>query len=135
VSHEVMIAPEAPDRTSVMEDAGYEFPRIPPSKLFGKSEWVPNHGYESGQDGSKESRSADSWRQRSALETPSAIYQTFSPGTSVNKAKRRAETVGRLCENVRAQEAPPEEKGSADGAEPSQRSIPLLDLSGDGYPP
>jgi hypothetical protein len=36
-----------------------------------------------------------------------------------------------LRENVRAQEAPPEEKGSADGAEPSQRSIPLLDLSGD----
>jgi hypothetical protein len=27
-------------------------------KLFGKSEWVPNWGYESGQDGSKESRSA-----------------------------------------------------------------------------
>jgi hypothetical protein len=53
VSHEVMIAPEAPDRTSVMEDAGYEFPRIPPSKLFGKSEWVPNRGYESGQDGSR----------------------------------------------------------------------------------
>jgi hypothetical protein len=31
---------------------------------------------------------------------------------------------------VRAQEAP-EEKGSAPSPEPSQRSIPLLDLSGD----
>jgi hypothetical protein len=47
-------------------------------KLFGKSEWVPNRGYESGQDGSKESRSADFWRQRCALETPSAIFQTVS---------------------------------------------------------
>jgi hypothetical protein len=28
-------------------------------KLFGNSEWVPNRGSESGQDGSKESRSAD----------------------------------------------------------------------------
>jgi hypothetical protein len=36
-------------------------------KLFGKSEWVPNRGYESGQDGSKESRSTDSWRQGCAL--------------------------------------------------------------------
>jgi hypothetical protein len=55
-------------------------------------------------------------------------------GTSVNKAKRRADSVGRLCENVCAQEAPPEEKGSADGAEPLHRLIPP-DLSGDGYPP
>src|ERR687897_3704827 len=47
-------------------------------KLFGNSEWVPNRGYESGQKGSKECRSAASWRQRSALETPSAIFQTVS---------------------------------------------------------
>ena len=49
-------------------------------KLFGNSEWVPNRGYESGQDGSKESLSADSWHQRSALERPSAIFQTVSEG-------------------------------------------------------
>jgi hypothetical protein len=49
----------------------------------------------------------------------------------LQNTRRSADTVGRLRENVRAQEAPPEEKGSADGAEPSQRSISLLDLSGD----
>src|SRR5215207_2990804 len=49
-------------------------------KLFRNSEWVPNRGYESGQEGSKESRSAASWRQRSALQTPSAIFQSVSEG-------------------------------------------------------
>src|SRR5215207_10821680 len=43
-------------------------------KLFGNSQWVPNRGYESGQEGSKESRSAASWRHRSALETPSELF-------------------------------------------------------------
>jgi hypothetical protein len=32
-------------------------------KLFGNSAWVPSWGYESGQEGSKESRLADSCRQ------------------------------------------------------------------------
>jgi hypothetical protein len=49
-------------------------------KQFGNSEWVPNRGYGSGQEGSKESRSVASWRQRSALETPSALFQTVSEG-------------------------------------------------------
>src|SRR5215208_898644 len=63
-----------------MQDAVYRLRRMHLPKLFGKSEWVPNRDYESGQDGSKESRSADSWRQRCALETPSAIFQTVSEG-------------------------------------------------------
>src|SRR5215208_4112759 len=56
-------------------------------KLFGKSEWVPNRGSESGQEESKESRSVASWRQRIALVTPSAIFQTVSPRTPVNKGE------------------------------------------------
>jgi hypothetical protein len=47
-------------------------------KLFGYSEYIPNRGSESGQEGSKESRSAASWRQRSALGTPSGISQVVS---------------------------------------------------------
>src|SRR3954465_15105084 len=47
-------------------------------RLFGNSEWVTNRGCESGQDGSKESLSAASYRQTSVLETPSAIFQTVS---------------------------------------------------------
>ena len=47
-------------------------------RLFGNSEWVTNRGCESGQDGPKESLSAASYRQTSALETPSAIFQTVS---------------------------------------------------------
>src|SRR5215218_265726 len=49
-------------------------------KLFGKSEWVPNRGSESGQKGSKESRSAASCGQRSVLQRASAIFQTVSEG-------------------------------------------------------
>ena len=45
-----------------MHDPANELPRIPLPKLFGNSEWIPNWGYESGQEGSKESRSADSSR-------------------------------------------------------------------------
>src|SRR5215208_2741752 len=61
-----------------------QLPRMHLLKLFGNSEWGPNRGYESAQKESKESRSAASWCQRSALETPSAIFQTVSPGTQVN---------------------------------------------------
>ena len=50
-------------------------------RLFGNSEWVTNRGCESGQDGPKESISAASYRQTSALETPSAIFQTVSRET------------------------------------------------------
>src|SRR5215213_8155347 len=53
-------------------------------KLFGNSEWVLNRGSESGQEGSKESRSAASWRQRRAVETPSAIFQTVSRSHLIN---------------------------------------------------
>src|SRR5215217_2261902 len=49
-------------------------------KLFGNSQWIPNRGSESGQEGSKESRSAASWRHRRVLEMPSAIFQTVSEG-------------------------------------------------------
>src|SRR5215203_5414261 len=49
-------------------------------KLFGKSGWVPNRGSESGQEGSKESRSAISLAARSTAETPLAIFQTVSEG-------------------------------------------------------
>src|SRR5215203_5414421 len=55
-------------------------------KLFGKSGWVPNRGSESGQEGSKESRSAISLAARSTAETPLAIFQTVSLRASVNKA-------------------------------------------------
>jgi hypothetical protein len=64
-----------------------ELPRIRLPKLFGNSVWVPNRAYESAQKGSKESISVVSCRQRSAVETPSAIFQTVSPRTSVNKGK------------------------------------------------
>jgi hypothetical protein len=64
---------------------GNELRRKVLPKLFGNSEWVPNGGSESGQDGSKESRSADFCCRRSALETPSAVFQTVSPRTPVNK--------------------------------------------------
>src|SRR5215218_9434995 len=60
-------------------------------KLFGKSGWVPNRSSESGQEGSKESRSAISLAARSTAETPLAIFQTVSPRTRVNRARRRAE--------------------------------------------
>jgi hypothetical protein len=49
-------------------------------KLFGNSEWVPNGASESGQKESKESRSADFYCRSSALQTPSAIFQTVSEG-------------------------------------------------------
>src|SRR5215218_4303231 len=49
-------------------------------KLFGKSGWVPNRSSESGQEGSKESRSAISLAPRSTAETPLAIFQTVSEG-------------------------------------------------------
>src|SRR5215212_2980087 len=48
--------------------------------LFGKTGWVPNRGSESGQEGSKESRSAISLAPRSTAETPLAIFQTVSEG-------------------------------------------------------
>src|SRR5215213_9376689 len=60
-------------------------------KLFGNSEWVLNRGSESGQEGSKGVPIGRSWRQRSAVETPSAIFQTVSPRTRANKDKRGAE--------------------------------------------
>src|SRR5215217_6367244 len=56
--------------------------RIPLPKLFGNSQWIPNRGSESGQEGSKESRSAASWRHRRVLDMPSAIFQTVSPRLS-----------------------------------------------------
>src|ERR671910_3221604 len=74
---------------------GAELRRIHLPKLFGNSEWVPNGGSETGQDGSKESRSADFCCRRSALETPSAIFQTVSPRTPVNKGVRQLH--GRAC--------------------------------------
>src|SRR5215217_4708859 len=57
-----------------------EVRRILLPKLFGNSQWIPNRGSESGQEGSKESRSAASWRHRRVLEMPSAIFQTVSEG-------------------------------------------------------
>src|SRR5215213_6127811 len=60
-------------------------------KLFGNSEWVLNRGSESGQEGSKGVPIGRSWRQRSAVETPSAIFQTVSVETRANKDKRGAE--------------------------------------------
>ena len=65
-------------------------------KLFGKSEWVPNRGSESGQEESKESRSAASWRQRCALKTPSAIFQTVSEG-GFSEVRLLAHPRGLLC--------------------------------------
>src|SRR5215203_2118089 len=56
-------------------------------KLFGKSGWVPNRGSESGQEGSKESRSAISLAARSTAETPLAIFQTVSPKLSDKSPK------------------------------------------------
>src|SRR5215218_9401719 len=51
---------------------------------FGETVWKfgidPESGLRSGQEGSKKSRSAASWRQRRVLETPSAIFQTVSEG-------------------------------------------------------
>ena len=49
-------------------------------KLFGKSGWIQDRGSESGQMGSKAHRSAASYRQRSPVEGPSAIFQTVSEG-------------------------------------------------------
>jgi hypothetical protein len=72
-----------------MQDPESELRRIHLLKLFGNSEWVPNRGYKSGQKGSKECRLAASCRQRSAVETPSAIFQTVSPRTRVNKGKKK----------------------------------------------
>jgi hypothetical protein len=57
----------------------------------------PESGSESGQEGSKESRSVVSWRKRSALETPSAIFQTVFSTTFVNKGKKRKANMG--CRN------------------------------------
>src|SRR5215217_900231 len=50
-----------------------------PSETVWKFGIDPESGLRSGQEGSKKSRSADSWRQRRVLETPSAIFQTVSP--------------------------------------------------------
>src|SRR5215216_2275857 len=72
-----------------MHDPASELRRILLPKLFGNSQWIPNRGSESGQEGSKESRSAASWRHRRVLEMPSAIFQTVSPRTRVNKGKRK----------------------------------------------
>src|SRR5215216_2161916 len=60
----------------------------PPTSENSSSETVwkfgidPESGLRSGQEGSKKSRSAASWRQRRVLETPSAIFQTVSPRLS-----------------------------------------------------
>src|SRR5215216_5573021 len=62
------------------------------TQLRGETVWKfgidPESGLRSGQEGSKKSRSAASWRQRRVLETPSAIFQTVSPRTRVNKPRR-----------------------------------------------
>src|SRR5215216_4742376 len=54
------------------------------TQLRGETVWKfgidPESGLRSGQEGSKKSRSAASWRQRRVLETPSAIFQTVSEG-------------------------------------------------------
>src|SRR5215217_2789438 len=51
-----------------------------PSETVWKFGIDPESGLRSGQEGSKKSRSAASWRQRRVLETPSAIFQTVSEG-------------------------------------------------------
>src|SRR5215217_793541 len=51
-----------------------------PSETVWKFGIDPELGLRSGQEGSKKSRSAASWRQRRVLETPSAIFQTVSKG-------------------------------------------------------
>src|SRR5215217_71566 len=52
--------------------------------VHGETVWKfgidPESGLRSGQEGSKKSRSAASWRQRRVLETPSAIFQTVAEG-------------------------------------------------------
>src|SRR5215203_4437753 len=68
-----------------MQDPASELPRIPLLKLFGKSGWLQDRGSESGQMGSKGHQSAASCRQRSPVEGSSAIFQTVSLGTSVNR--------------------------------------------------
>src|SRR5215217_94115 len=55
-----------------------------PSETVWKFGIDPESGLRSGQEGSKKSRSAASWRQRRVLETPSAIFQTVSPRTRAN---------------------------------------------------
>src|SRR5215203_3221308 len=54
--------------------------RIHLPKLFGKSGWAPKEGFRRRTKGSKQSRSVASWRRRSTVERPSAIFQTVSEG-------------------------------------------------------
>src|SRR5215216_4317338 len=61
-----------------------------PSETVWKFGIDPESGLRSGQEGSKKSRSAASWRQRRVLETPSAIFQTVSPRRWMNKARLRS---------------------------------------------
>jgi hypothetical protein len=70
-----------------MQDCRYELRRIPLPKLFGNSEWAPNRGSESGQEGSKESQFGRFLLPERRAETPSAIFQTVSPRTPVNKKR------------------------------------------------
>ena len=75
-------------RMNFPEPPQSEVPRINLPKLFGKSDQVPNQDSGGRQEGVKELRSAASCRQRSKVEKPSAIFQTVSPRTPVNKARR-----------------------------------------------
>jgi hypothetical protein len=72
-----------------MQDPGCELRRIPLPKLFGNSEWAPNRGSESGQEGSKESQFGRFLLPERRAETPSAIFQTVSPRTPVNMDMRK----------------------------------------------
>ena len=88
LAHPAWWASEAiltPVRARSMQDPANELRRIPLPKLFGKSEWVPHRSCESDQEGFKEPRSTASCGRRSVIEKPSAIFQTVSPRTRVNK--------------------------------------------------
>src|SRR5215203_7317607 len=67
--------------------------RIHLPKLFGKSGWAPKEGFRRRTKGSKQSRSVASWRRRSTVERPSAIFQTVSPRTPVNKGIKKGQDV------------------------------------------
>jgi hypothetical protein len=59
-------------------------------KLFGKAKRTPNRDSEGRQEGAKEPRLATSRRRKRSVEKPSALFQTVSPRTPVNRDFKRA---------------------------------------------
>jgi hypothetical protein len=71
-----------------MQDLGFELPRIPVPKLFGKSDWASNRDSEGCQKGTKEARSAASCRQKTqGRDTFSYFPNSFSTTVLVHKAR------------------------------------------------